>query len=211
MLVTDQDRKHIQLATSHKPSCEASRRAECGKSACSVRRGGGWKPATVRLVRHSQRKRRAPDRPDLRAWRHSSTLPAPFSRTHSHFVGLGSEMGVGLQYVGRCVYTPTFSKRIYDQSTHHAPCESRTASRNTPTARSPLAWHSSRVPAHGPRPGSHRPGGARALCSSWRKAHRAPQLRSSVETCAQRCRVSAFGTSLPQSHNSVTLIRHCCR
>src|SRR5712664_4987029 len=30
---------------------------------------------TVRLVRHSHRKRGAPDRPNLRVWRHSSTLP----------------------------------------------------------------------------------------------------------------------------------------
>src|SRR5258708_3746145 len=45
MLVTAPDRKHLQLAASHKPFCKASRRAECGKSACSVRRGGGWKPA----------------------------------------------------------------------------------------------------------------------------------------------------------------------
>src|SRR5258707_9286154 len=44
MLVTAPDRKHLQLAASHKPFCKASRRAECGKSACSVRRGGGWKP-----------------------------------------------------------------------------------------------------------------------------------------------------------------------
>jgi hypothetical protein len=71
----NQARKHHRLATSHKPSCEASRRAECGKSARSVRCGGGWKPATVRVVRHSQRKRGATDRPDLRVWRHSSTLP----------------------------------------------------------------------------------------------------------------------------------------
>src|SRR6266853_2774527 len=55
MLVRNQDRKHRQLATSHKSSCKAIRRAECGKSACSVRRGGEWKPVTVRLVRHSQR------------------------------------------------------------------------------------------------------------------------------------------------------------
>ena len=41
----------------------------------SVRRGGGWKPATVGFVKHSQRKRGATDRPDLRVWRHSSTLP----------------------------------------------------------------------------------------------------------------------------------------
>ena len=34
----------IYVAASHKPSCEAGRRAECGKSACSVRRGGEWKP-----------------------------------------------------------------------------------------------------------------------------------------------------------------------
>ena len=87
MLVTSPDRKHIPLAASHKPSCEASRRAECGKSACSVRRGGGWKPATVRLVRHSQRKRRAPDRPDLRAWRHSSTLPGVVCRAPPHSSG----------------------------------------------------------------------------------------------------------------------------
>src|SRR5258708_11634230 len=45
MLVTAPDRKHLQLAASHKPFCKASRRAECGKSACSVRRGGGWKTA----------------------------------------------------------------------------------------------------------------------------------------------------------------------
>src|SRR6516164_8955091 len=43
--VNAQHRKYRPLATSHKSSCEASRRAECGKSACSVRRGGGWKPA----------------------------------------------------------------------------------------------------------------------------------------------------------------------
>jgi len=41
----NQHRKYRQLATSHKFSCEENRRAECGKSACSVRRGGGWKPA----------------------------------------------------------------------------------------------------------------------------------------------------------------------
>ena len=41
----DPARKHLQLAVSHKSSCEASRRAECGKSARSVRRGGEWKPA----------------------------------------------------------------------------------------------------------------------------------------------------------------------
>src|SRR6266481_4759804 len=76
MLVKCQDRKYLQSATSHKSSCEANRRAECGKSACSVRRGGGWKPATVRFVRLSQRKRGATDRPDLRVWRHSSTLPS---------------------------------------------------------------------------------------------------------------------------------------
>src|SRR5258708_29807242 len=45
MLVTSPDGKHLQWAASHKPFCKASRRAECGKSACSVRRGGGWKPA----------------------------------------------------------------------------------------------------------------------------------------------------------------------
>src|SRR5450631_4516706 len=38
-----QDRKRIRLETSHKLCREASRRAECWKSACSVRRGGGWK------------------------------------------------------------------------------------------------------------------------------------------------------------------------
>src|SRR6516225_12102153 len=76
MLVKYQDRKYLQSATSHKSPCEASRRAECGKSARSVRRGGEWNPATVRLVRHSQRKRGATDRPDLRVWRHSSTLPS---------------------------------------------------------------------------------------------------------------------------------------
>ena len=38
-----------KAAPSHKSSCEASRRAECGKSARSVRRGGGWKRA-ARLI-----------------------------------------------------------------------------------------------------------------------------------------------------------------
>src|SRR5450755_5075053 len=38
-----QDRKRIRLETSHKLCREAGRRAECWKSACSVRRGGGWK------------------------------------------------------------------------------------------------------------------------------------------------------------------------
>jgi hypothetical protein len=40
---TRQDRKHSRLETSHKLCREAGRRAECWKSACSVRRGGGWK------------------------------------------------------------------------------------------------------------------------------------------------------------------------
>src|SRR6266481_2085837 len=38
-----QDRKRCRLETSHKRCREAGRRAECWKSACSVRRGGGWK------------------------------------------------------------------------------------------------------------------------------------------------------------------------
>jgi hypothetical protein len=42
---TNQDRKRFRRKTSHKPGREAGRRAECWKSACSVRRGGGWKPA----------------------------------------------------------------------------------------------------------------------------------------------------------------------
>jgi predicted transcriptional regulator of viral defense system len=37
---------------------------------------------------------------------------APFRRIHSQVIELGSEMGVGLQYVGPCVYTPTFSKNL---------------------------------------------------------------------------------------------------
>jgi hypothetical protein len=40
---TRQDRKHYRLETSHKLCREAGRRAECWKSACSVRGGGGWK------------------------------------------------------------------------------------------------------------------------------------------------------------------------
>src|SRR5260370_30559928 len=38
-----QDRKRFGLETSHKLCRESGRRAECWKSACSVRRGGGWK------------------------------------------------------------------------------------------------------------------------------------------------------------------------
>ena len=33
----------VKAARSHNPWGEANRRAECGKTACSVRRGGGWR------------------------------------------------------------------------------------------------------------------------------------------------------------------------
>src|SRR5215831_5525329 len=36
-------RKHCRGGRSHNPRREAGRRAECGKSARSVRRGGGWR------------------------------------------------------------------------------------------------------------------------------------------------------------------------
>ena len=35
---------------SHKPWGEANRRAQCGKSACCVRRGGDWKRGMVEMV-----------------------------------------------------------------------------------------------------------------------------------------------------------------
>jgi hypothetical protein len=41
------DRKLLQLDRSHKPWNEANGSAQCGKSACCVRRGGGWKRGTV--------------------------------------------------------------------------------------------------------------------------------------------------------------------
>src|SRR5258708_35128254 len=69
------DLKHRQLAAPNKSSCEASRRAECGKSARSVRRGGGWKPPMVRLLRDSPRKRGGTGRADLRVMGHSLYPP----------------------------------------------------------------------------------------------------------------------------------------
>src|ERR1700757_3189126 len=41
------DRKLPQPDKSHKPWSEANGSAQCGKSACCVRRGGGWKRGTV--------------------------------------------------------------------------------------------------------------------------------------------------------------------
>src|SRR5262249_40622040 len=41
------DRKLPRRDKSHKPWCEANGGAQCGKAACCVRRGGGWKRGTV--------------------------------------------------------------------------------------------------------------------------------------------------------------------
>src|SRR6202043_1577775 len=46
----DRCRKSPRQDRSHKPWGEANRRARCGKSACCVRRGGGWKRGTVEMV-----------------------------------------------------------------------------------------------------------------------------------------------------------------
>ena len=46
----DRCRKSPRQDRSHKPWGEANRRAQCGKSACCVRRGGGWKRGTVEMV-----------------------------------------------------------------------------------------------------------------------------------------------------------------
>src|SRR6478752_7362720 len=46
----DRCRKSPQQDRSHKSWGEANRRAQCGKSACCVRRGGGWKRGTVEMV-----------------------------------------------------------------------------------------------------------------------------------------------------------------
>ena len=61
---------------SHKPRHEADGGAQCGKSACCVRRGGDWKRGTVEIVGHSQTKGRDNGEPKLRPKpaRQSSTL-----------------------------------------------------------------------------------------------------------------------------------------
>ena len=46
----DRCRKSPWQDRSHKPWGEANRRAQCGKSACCVRRGGGWKRGMVEMV-----------------------------------------------------------------------------------------------------------------------------------------------------------------
>jgi len=77
MPVRNQDRKYLQSATSHKSPCEASRRAECAKSACSVRRGEDWKPTYGSISEASRRGNgEQPTDRTYGEWRHSSTLPA---------------------------------------------------------------------------------------------------------------------------------------
>src|SRR6266481_3573176 len=72
-----QSRKSPQQDRSHKPRHEANGGAQCGKSACCVRRGGGWKRGMVEIVGHSQTKGRDNREPKLRPKpaRQSSTLP----------------------------------------------------------------------------------------------------------------------------------------
>jgi RNA-directed DNA polymerase len=69
-LVDGQVRKSLQHDRPHNSWHEANRCAQCGKSARWVRCGGGWKRihglAMWRGLRHSQRKRGATARPDLR-------------------------------------------------------------------------------------------------------------------------------------------------
>src|SRR5580704_8287604 len=67
MLVKYQDRKCLQSATSHKSFCEASGRAECGKSACSVRCGGEWKPAYDSISEALSEETESKDRSNLRS------------------------------------------------------------------------------------------------------------------------------------------------
>jgi hypothetical protein len=65
MLVRNQDRKHRQLAATNKTLCDASRRA--GNLHAPFEVTGNGNQLTVRLVRHSQRKRRATDRSNLQS------------------------------------------------------------------------------------------------------------------------------------------------
>ena len=48
--LADRCRKSPRQDRSHKPWGEANRRAQCGKSACCVRRGGGWKRGMVEML-----------------------------------------------------------------------------------------------------------------------------------------------------------------
>src|SRR5262249_7007396 len=62
---------------SHKPWGEANGSAQCGKSACCVRRGGGWNRGTAEILGHSPTKGRDNGEPKLqpKPARQSSTLP----------------------------------------------------------------------------------------------------------------------------------------
>src|ERR1700751_2048194 len=73
---TDRCRKSPRQDRSHKPWGEANRRAQCGKSACCVRRGGGWKRGMVEMVGPSHTKGRDNGEHKLRPTpaRQSSTL-----------------------------------------------------------------------------------------------------------------------------------------
>jgi hypothetical protein len=70
-------RKSPQQDRSHKRWREANGGAQCGKSACCVRRGGDWRRGMVEIVGHSQTKGRDNREPKLRPKpaRQPSTLP----------------------------------------------------------------------------------------------------------------------------------------
>ena len=70
------DRKLPQQDRPHKRWREANGGAQCGKSACCVRRGGDWRRGMVEIVGHSQTKGRDNREPKLRPKpaRQSSTL-----------------------------------------------------------------------------------------------------------------------------------------
>src|SRR5258708_34774636 len=69
-------RKSLRQDRSHKPWHETNGGAQCGKSACCVRRGGDWRRGMVEIVGHSQTKGRDNREPKLRPKlaRQSSTL-----------------------------------------------------------------------------------------------------------------------------------------
>src|ERR1700674_951974 len=73
-----QSRKSPQQDRSHKPRHEANGGAQCGKSACCVRRGGGWKRGTVEVSR-TESARQPSTLPMSGMWKrsHGGTIEAP--------------------------------------------------------------------------------------------------------------------------------------